>query len=275
MKTRLLVAMALAVSAPSIQAATYTILPTSTASATGVIDASFSGAYLGTPFTSAGSGVLAEQLPGSLTTSLLGTIDAEINGTNFSFTSSFGAANSGSWLPTNTPANFGLKSSIFMDSTPPFPDFTVDVVGAVSGITANISGSVTLAGSSGNQSFSTPLGGYISSGVVDALATSALPPMSITVPLTNIALTGVTTGTLVSDGTIETLTIPFSVIAQFTVYVPVNANGVVGTTTLSMTRHVTGEMIAVRAVPEPETYAMLLTGLGVVGWASRRRISAV
>lgn len=151
----------------------------------------------------------------------------------------------------------------------------MNVVGAVSGITANISGSATLAGTPGNQSFSAPLGGYISSGVVDALATSALPPMSIMVPLTNIALNGVTNGTLVSDGRIETLSVPFSVIAQFTVYVPVNANGVVGMATLSMTRHVTGEMIAVRAVPEPETYAMLLAGLGVVGWVTRRRINAV
>lgn len=114
MKTKLFIAMALAVSAPPIQAATYTILPSSTASATGVIDAFFSGTYLGTPFTSAGSGVLAEQLPGSLTTNLLGTIDADINGTNVSFTSSFAAANLGSWQPTNTPANFGLKSSIFI-----------------------------------------------------------------------------------------------------------------------------------------------------------------
>jgi hypothetical protein len=161
-----------------------------------------------------------------------------------------------------------------MDSTANLPDFTVNVMGAVSGITANISGSATLVGAAGNQSFSTPLAGYISSGVVDAVATPTpayLPPMSIMVPLTNIALTGVTNGTLVSDGSIETLTIPFSVIAEFTVLVPVNANGVVGTTTLSMTRHVTGEIIAVRAVPEPETYAMMLAGLGLVGWALRRR----
>lgn len=277
MKTKLLFAMALAVCAPSVQAATYTILPTSTVSATGVIDASFDGTFLGTPFTSAGSGTLAEQAPGSLTTGLIGTVDAVVNGDTLSFTSSFGATNSGSWLPTNTPANFGLKSSILMDSAAPFPDFTVNVVGAVSGITADISGSATLVGAAGNQSFSTSLGGYISSGVVDAVASPTpayLPPMTLLVPLTNIALNGVSNGTLVSDGSIETLTIPFSMIAQFTVYVPVNANGVVGTTTLSMTRHVAGEMIAVRAVPEPETYAMILTGIGLVGWATRRRKQA-
>lgn len=277
MKIKLIAAMALAVSAPSIQAATYTILPTSTASATGVIDASFVGTYYGTPFTSAGSGILAEQAPGSLTTTLLGTIDANINGTNVSFTSSFAGANSGSWQPTGTPANFGLTSNIFMDTSTPYPDFTMNVVGAVSGITANISGSATLVGAVGNQTFSAPLGGYITSGVVDAVATPSpalMPSMTINVPLSNIVLTGVTNGTLVSDGSIETLTIPFSVIAQFTVLVPVNANGVVGTTTLSMTRHVTGEMVAVRAVPEAQTYTMMLAGLALVGAVAQRRKKA-
>ena len=28
---------------------------------------------------------------------------------------------------------------------------------------------------------------------------------------------------------------------------------------------------AVAAVPEPETYAMMLAGLGLLGWAARRR----
>jgi hypothetical protein len=32
-----------------------------------------------------------------------------------------------------------------------------------------------------------------------------------------------------------------------------------------------GDTILIRAVPEPETYAMLLGGLGVVGWMARRR----
>ena len=211
---------------------------------------------------------------GDIFSCFLSTIVVVVDGVNFSFTSSFAAANSGSWQPTNTPADFGLKSSIFMDTSAPFPDFTINVVGAVSGITANISGSSTLAGPAGNQVFAAPLGGYTTSGVVDAVASPSpafIPPMTLMVPLTNIALSGVSNGTLVSDGSFETLTVPFSMTALFTVYVPVNANGVVGTTTLSMTRHVTGEMIAVRAVPEPETYAMLLAGLGLVGLVYRRR----
>jgi hypothetical protein len=276
MKPRQLVAaIALSASAFSTQASTYTLLPTSTISVTGVIDAAFSGTGGGTPFTSTGSGVLAEQTPGSLTTGLQGTIDASISGTSFTFTSSIAATNSGSWQPTGTPANFGLTSSILMDSSAPFPDFTMNVVGAVSGVTTNISGSALLAGAVGNKSFAAALGGFITSGMVDARATPApayLPPMTINVPLTNIALTGVANGTLVSDGVIETLTIPFSAIAQFTVLVPVNANGVIGTTTLSMTRHITGEMFAVRPVPEAETYAMMLAGLGLMGVVARRRL---
>lgn len=30
-------------------------------------------------------------------------------------------------------------------------------------------------------------------------------------------------------------------------------------------------MLTITAVPEPETYAMMLAGLGLVGWAARRR----
>ena len=33
----------------------------------------------------------------------------------------------------------------------------------------------------------------------------------------------------------------------------------------------TNNLIEVAAVPEPETYAMLLAGLGVVGWSLRKR----
>lgn len=274
MKTKLLVAMVLTFNALSVQASTYTLLPASTLSVTGTIDAAFSGTFGTTPFTSTGSGALAEQAPGSLTASLSGTIDTSVNGANFSFVSDIVAGNSGSWLPTNTPANYGLKSSVLMDSSAPIPDFTINVVGAVSGITTNISGTSMLVGAAGNQTFSASLGGFITSGMVDALATPTpayLPPISMVVPLTHIALTGVANGTLVSDGVTETLTIPFTALATFTVLVPVNANGVIGTTTLSMTRHATGQMFAVRAVPEPETYAMLLVGLGLVGFAVRRR----
>jgi hypothetical protein len=31
--------------------------------------------------------------------------------------------------------------------------------------------------------------------------------------------------------------------------------------------------VSVTAVPEPETYAMMLAGLGLVGWSARRRAS--
>lgn len=267
----LLAAMAMMLSLPT-HAVTYTLTSDSTISVTGEIDAFFSGTGFGFPFTSTGSGVLAEQAPGSLTTGLQGTIDVSISGADFAFTSSIAATNSGSWQPTGTPANFGLTSSVFMDSSAPFPDFTMNVVGAVSDVTTNMSGAATLIGAVGNQSFSASLGGFITSGMVDALATSAfLPALAIEVPLTNIALTGVANGSLVSDGVIETLIIPFSAVAEFTVLVPINVSGVVGTTTFAMTRHITGEIVAVRPVPEPGTWAMLLAGLGLVGLRLGRR----
>ena len=51
-----------------------------------------------------------------------------------------------------------------------------------------------------------------------------------------------------------------------------NASGFVGAlddTTLVLR----GDVIGVAAVPEPETYALMLTGLGVVGFLSRSRRS--
>ena len=39
------------------------------------------------------------------------------------------------------------------------------------------------------------------------------------------------------------------------------------------TGHTGDYSVQVTAVPEPETFAMLLAGLGIVGWASRRRAS--
>jgi hypothetical protein len=41
------------------------------------------------------------------------------------------------------------------------------------------------------------------------------------------------------------------------------------------TGHTGDYSVHVTAVPEPETVAMLLAGLGVVGWASRRRAARV
>ncbi|MCA1978913.1 MAG: PEP-CTERM sorting domain-containing protein [Thiobacillus sp.] len=274
MKLTLISAAALMLGMASAQAATFTLLPTSTLAVTGTVSAGFTGTYLGQPFSSTGSGALAEQAPGSLTTTLSGTIDVSLSGSNFTFSSNIAANNNGSWMPTLTPANFGLTASVFMDSTAPFPDFTMNVVGAVSGITTNLSGAATLIGAYGNQSFAAPLGGFITSGVVNAVATPTplyLPPTPVLVPLSNIAVTGIANGTLVSDGLTETLTLPFAATAQFSVPVLVNANGVLGTATLAMTRHATGNIIAVRAVPEPGAYLMMLAGLGMIGLAIHRR----
>lgn len=48
-------------------------------------------------------------------------------------------------------------------------------------------------------------------------------------------------------------------------------SGLGGGYTASLVFNVDGVDVNVAAVPEPETYAMLLAGLGAIGWASRRR----
>ena len=43
---------------------------------------------------------------------------------------------------------------------------------------------------------------------------------------------------------------------------------------LSPAALIEGTQLAVSAVPEPETYAMMLAGLGMMGWVARRKKSA-
>lgn len=52
----------------------------------------------------------------------------------------------------------------------------------------------------------------------------------------------------------------------------VDLGGTVDTTNHTITAFTTDQLpFAIAAVPEPETYAMLLAGLGLVGMAARRR----
>jgi hypothetical protein len=47
----------------------------------------------------------------------------------------------------------------------------------------------------------------------------------------------------------------------------VEGYGLIGT----MSGYPESQVITAAPVPEPESYAMLLAGLGLVGWAARRR----
>ena len=75
-------------------------------------------------------------------------------------------------------------------------------------------------------------------------------------------------GTQVSTGAEDHWTLSYNNLAVGTYYVQVAGN-IFGKPASSFSGNVS--LTALSPVPEPETYAMMLAGLGMVGFAARRR----
>lgn len=223
--------------------------------------------------------LLSPQAPGSLHTSLSGYINAEASGgvLNILAGSLVTANNNGNWSPYGTPANAGMMEH-FTLSFITGDVLLVDALYALRNGTATLDGSASLTGSPGLQSFSTQfIGMTLTGGVLDAQATVSGDGVSETVfdsvPLDSAPWVGQTrTGTLSNDGVLETLTIPFSL----TAFISNSESGPVDgfpevTLTLnsSTTTTLSGQIVAVRPVPEPGTWITMLLGVGLVGFATR------
>jgi hypothetical protein len=118
---------------------------------------------------------------------------------------------------------------------------------------------------SGTSTSSTSLDAIISS-----ISSSANTGLAVTgLSLYNTAGTAVATGSMLQSGAVDVWTIHGANLTAGNYYLQVSGN-LVGNTAAAF-----GGAISMAApVPEPETYGMMLAGLGVLGFLARRRKAA-
>lgn len=266
-------------SAGMASASTYTIQNTSFVDVSGsdTLSLIFSGP--GGSLGASDSAVLSPQAPGSLHTSLSGHINAEASGgvLNILAGSLVAANDNGNWSPYGTPANAGAMEHLTL-SFMTGDVIVVDALYALRNGTATLGGSASLTGSPALRSFMTSaIGMPFIGGILDAQVTVSGDGVSETVfdsvPLDSVPWIGMPmTGTLSNDGVLETLTLPFSLTAVISNSESRPVDGfpevtmtLSGTTTATLS----GQIVAVRPVPEPSTWMTMLLGVGLVGCAGR------
>jgi len=224
--------------------------------------------------------------PGNLTSTLTGSLDATPGAGGISFSGGSGFTNQSVFQGQFSQA----VSSLFVQGNvqignagSPLYDYYNDTYSP--GLVGNVTGSTALSGASGNQTFST-VGlagswlapatmehGFSYSIAYDQNGNSWPQPLSANFLMTP----GI--GTLISNGETETLTLPFLETVQYswgggpiTQYVADSSTTYQWNTTVTYT--LSGQVVAVRAVPEPEVWGSMLVGLAVVGGvgAKRRRM---
>jgi hypothetical protein len=103
--------------------------------------------------------------------------------------------------------------------------------------------------------------------IISSISQSASTGLNITgLSLYNSGGTLVTSGNMLQSGAVDVWTISSNNLAAGNYYLQVSGN-LVGTTSASFG----GAVQMAAPVPEPETYGMMLAGLGVLGFLARRR----
>src|SRR4051812_1911935 len=131
-------------------AALYSIDPSSSVTLSGTVNLEITSSLSATKIT--GSGNIAEQGPGSLTSTLFGSINANVSGTSLTFPggSSIVALPSGTWAPQNAPAAFGFVLAIPL-SAPGFGNLgTLRLLGDLRDLAFDLSGNAALTGNTFN-----------------------------------------------------------------------------------------------------------------------------
>lgn len=133
---------------------------------------------------------------------------------------------------------------------------------------ANMTGTGT--GTSGTGTGTTGTGMNSLDAIISSISRTADTGLAITgLSLYNSAGTLVSSGKMLDQGTVDVWTISGNNLASGNYYLQVTGN-LVGNTGAAF-----GGAISMAApVPEPETYGMMLAGLGVLGFLARRRKAA-
>jgi hypothetical protein len=244
-------------------------------------------------FTVTGAGALVQQGPGSLTTSLTGTIDASHAGAMLTFNNaSISANNNGTWRPDGSdnagntaPAQLAgqVNPNVAVQFTDNILSFILNLLSpllenqlgqttyaAARSVDLDLTGSSAVAGD-GSFDASSLTGAFTSGNInIGGLAneTWALTGLSSSLGSVSGAFT---------HGIVDQLVLPFdwTFMEQYSLVgggsaPDVNYNVTAGS--LDITAHFFGQIVATTLpVPEPETYAMMLAGLGLLGFAARHR----
>ena len=248
----------------------------------------FSGGFIVT-----GAGTLVQQGPGSLTTSLTGTIDASHAGALLTFNNaSISATNNGTWRPDGSDnainaASAQLAGQVNPNVTIHFTDNILSfILNLLSPLIENQLGQTTYAAArsvdlklTGNSAVAGD-GSFNASSLTGAFTSGNINIGGLTNETWALAGLSSSLGSgsgIFTHGIVDQLVLPFdwTFTQQYSLVGSGSAPDLdynVTAGTLDITAHYFGQIVAAtQPVPEPETYAMMLAGLGLLGFAARHK----
>lgn len=269
-----------------VSAATYVIQDSSYMTLMGSEGISISISGIGPTLLGSSGTIFNQQAADSLRTVLSGVLDATTTGNTLTITpsSTVIAENNGNWEPYGYGANIGARTShevtIAVDGPADDIFFKLDFLYAFRNFSASFDGTATLSNPAKFRIFSTKnFGMKVTGGVVDAFLTVSSEGISDSSYDVG-ELNGIDwyswdlQGSILNNGVTETISFQFSLSANELTSESEPIDGVPGamiTVEHNFRPNLFGVITAVRPVPEPETWAMLVAGVCLVGLFARQR----